>query len=49
MTDQELEEYEQSLLLTKNKIRCLELALLHVVIEFFGVVNCLKNNDIHNS
>ena len=39
----------ESLLLTKNKIRCLELALLHVVIEFFGVVNCLKNNDIHNS
>lgn len=30
----------ESLILTKNKIRCLELALIHVVIEFFGTASC---------
>lgn len=35
----------EELILTKNKLRCLELALLHVVIEFFGVAECMENPE----
>lgn len=36
----------ENLILTKNKIKCLELALLHVVIEFFGTANYVENIEI---
>lgn len=32
----------EALILTKNKLRCLQLALLHVVIEFFGEIKCIE-------
>ena len=35
----------EELILTKNKLRCLELALLHVVIEFFGIVQFMENTE----
>ncbi|MEO4110893.1 MAE_28990/MAE_18760 family HEPN-like nuclease [Acinetobacter pittii] len=35
----------ESLILTKNKIRCLELALIHVVIEFFGTASCAAEHS----
>lgn len=33
----------EALILTKNKLRCLQLALLHVVIEFFGEIKCIDD------
>jgi len=33
----------EGLILTKNKLRCLQLALLHVVIEFFGEIKCMED------
>ena len=35
----------ESLILTMNKIKCLELALIHVVIEFFGIASCIENTE----
>lgn len=35
----------EELILTKNKLRCLELALLHIVIEFFGAIKCVGNTE----
>lgn len=35
----------EELILTKNKLRCLELALLHVVIEFFGTVQFIEDTE----
>lgn len=33
----------EALILTKNKLRCLQLALLHVIIEFFGEIKCMEH------
>lgn len=35
----------EGLILTKNKLRCLELALIHVVIESFGLIRCVENTE----
>lgn len=35
----------ENLVLTKNKIKCLELALLHVLIEFFGIANYVESPE----
>lgn len=39
----------ENLISTKNKIKCLELALLHVVIEFFGTANSIENTNAEGS